>query len=345
MSEALTNLTALIEAFTSQSTADRPELRVYTAEELLKLEIPPREPMLVPWLAKSDLGMIVAPRGIGKTMFSLEVAYAVASGGVAFGWQAAQALPIIYIDGEMKAADIVARLKLIMSREDTKPLPTGHFRMLAAALQEQGLPDLADPASHSVYLEHIADAKLVIFDNLATLVRSGKENDAESWAPVQAFLLELRRRGVSVLMVHHTGKQGSQRGTSAREDILDVVIELKKPEGGGGNGARFQVNFTKNRSVTDNLVPSFEAHLDPVTNVWTRAHGVRQGLEDRVIALAALGMTGKQIATEVQTSQATVSRILGRSRQKELPLRRADLQAGNEGGANTSNDEVDDDVF
>ena len=38
-----------------------------------------------------------------------------------------------------------------------------------------------------------------------------------------------RRRGMAVLLIHHAGKSGDQRGTSAREDIMDTVISLRRP--------------------------------------------------------------------------------------------------------------------
>ena len=41
--------------------------------------------------------------------------------------------------------------------------------------------------------------------------------------------LDLRRRGIAVLFIHHGNKSGGQRGTSRREDILDFVIQLKRP--------------------------------------------------------------------------------------------------------------------
>jgi len=42
-------------------------------------------------------------------------------------------------------------------------------------------------------------------------------HDAESWLPVQHWLLRLRRSGKAVIIVHHAGKGRAQRGTSRRE--------------------------------------------------------------------------------------------------------------------------------
>jgi putative DNA primase/helicase len=65
---------------------------------------------------------------------------------------------------------------------------------------------------------------------------------------MQNLVLWLRRQGVSTLIVHHAGKNGGQRGTSRREDVMDSVIELRRPEGyDPAHGARFEVHFTKAR--------------------------------------------------------------------------------------------------
>ena len=46
----------------------------------------------------------------------------------------------------------------------------------------------------------------------------------------------------------HAGKSGDQRGSSAREDILDTVIKLSRPHDyRPEDGARFKVELTKAR--------------------------------------------------------------------------------------------------
>ena len=41
-----------------------------------------------------------------------------------------------------------------------------------------------------------------------------RENDSDAWSPIQQWLLQLRRRGLSVLIIHHAGKTGGQRGSA-----------------------------------------------------------------------------------------------------------------------------------
>src|SRR3712207_8616616 len=37
-------------------------------------------------------------------------------------------------------------------------------------------------------------------------------------------------RSRAVLFIHHQGKGGTQRGTSRKEDVLDTVIALRRPD-------------------------------------------------------------------------------------------------------------------
>jgi Protein of unknown function (DUF3489) len=60
----------------------------------------------------------------------------------------------------------------------------------------------------------------------------------------------LRRRGISVLIVHHAGKGGQQRGTTRREDVLDTSISLRHPaDYSPVEGARFEIHLEKARGV------------------------------------------------------------------------------------------------
>jgi putative DNA primase/helicase len=68
---------------------------------------------------------------------------------------------------------------------------------------------------------------------------------------MQELVLSLRRSGTTTLIVHHSGKGGQQRETSRREDVLDSVISLRRPDGyEPSEGARFEVHFEKSRGFT-----------------------------------------------------------------------------------------------
>ena len=93
--------------------------------------------------------------------------------------------------------------------------------------------------------------KLWVIDNIASLAPGINENAKEDWDPINAWLLELRFAGIASILLHHVGKGGSQRGTSAREDNIDTSIVLKQPDNyQSDDGCRFVMQFKKNRVVS-----------------------------------------------------------------------------------------------
>jgi hypothetical protein len=279
----------------------------------LRLKLPLRDVLFTPWLPEAGLAMMYAPRGVGKTHLALNIGYAVAAGGEFLKWRAPKPQPVLYIDGEMSATELQARLLKIAARSLNQPPESGLFRMLAADLQRDGLPDIADIDQQSRYDDVIADAKLIIVDNLSTLCRSGRENESESWLTVQSWALRQRRAGRSVLFIHHAGKSGGQRGTSRKEDVLDTVIGLRRPEDyRAEEGCRVEVHFEKARGFTGPNAEPFEAALQ-ADGSWT-IRSTENVLEAKILALAADGLSQRDIAAEVGKSLGTVNAVLKRSK-------------------------------
>ena len=75
------------------------------------------------------------------------------------------------------------------------------------------------------------------------------------------FLTDLRAQGYCVLLVHHEGKNGTQRGRTDGDDNLDVSIQLEKPYGWQpGDGLAFKWKYSKVRH--GGHLPDFEASYE-----------------------------------------------------------------------------------
>lgn len=284
-------------------------LRVVDIAELLSLRIPPRGHLLYPVIPEQGLCMLFAERGMGKTFAALSVAYAVSTGGNAFGWNAPQPSPVLYIDGEMPFSAMQERIASIVQAADTEPPAASFLRFLTPDLQGDCLmPNLATRDGQSTIEPYLEGVRLVVVDNLATLARAGRSNDEESWTPVQGWILALRRRGISVLLVHHASKNGSQRGTSAKEDVLDTVIQLRRPNDyQPEQGARFEVHLTKARGIFGADAEPFEATL--VDGGRWHIRPLEDALVAQVRDLAVEGLTVREIAEETGKSKSTISRL------------------------------------
>jgi hypothetical protein len=288
------------------------DVRPMTAADLLSRDIVPRRLLLRPWLPEAGLAMLYAARGVGKTHLALSVAHAVASGGAALGWRAPAPAPVFYVDGEMPLAALQERYAAVVRGSDAPDLPTDeHLRFLPADAFRDGLPDLATEEGFALLRRCLGPARLVVLDNLSTLV-GGRENEADDWRPMQGKLLTLRRAGVSALMVHHAGRNGSARGTSRREDVLDTVINLRRPEDyDPAQGARFVVQFEKARGFAGEDAAPVEATLetDPETGAarW-RWCAPAQDEKAAAFRMFAAGADAKAVMEKLGTPKATAYR-------------------------------------
>lgn len=291
-------------------------LRVVEASELAAMQFKPRDPILTPWLNSQDLAMVYAPRGIGKTHFCLSAMFAVATGGSFANWSAPEARKVLYLDGELPGAVMQRRLQ--MHCPDVEPQP-GYFRVFTPDLLPDGraLPDLSTPDGQEEIDEILGDAEVVCVDNLSAWARTGRENDAESWVPIADWMLRLRRRGLAVVLVHHAGKSGQQRGTSKREDLLDAVISLSRPQDyDPKQGAVFVAEFTKARNLTGGDAESLEFKLGGDDNraIWICKTAESSNYE-RIVALTQEGLKPAEICEELQINKSTVSRHLQKARE------------------------------
>ena len=234
-------------------------------DDFLAINMPPREMLLDPILPERSLAMLYAPRGVGKTLLSLSIGLAVASGSPLLRWQAPRQRRVLYVDGEMPLVSLQERLRAISTGLGAV-IPNDGFRMLAADNTENGLSIGSEEGQRAID-PLLQDVDLVIFDNLSTLCTNGSESASDAWVPMQNWLLKLRRQGIAVLLVHHAGTNGRQRGTSRREDALDTVIALRRPEDySPEQGARFEVHFEKLRNRVDgDAAAPFEARLGAIS--------------------------------------------------------------------------------
>ncbi len=291
-------------------------------DDLLIRDFPPMETMLTPWLCKQHLSMVHAWRGVRKTHFALGVAYAVAGGGQFLKWKAEKPRRVVYIDGEMAGAAIKARLAAIVeSTPDEHEPPEGYFRIITPDAQDLPLPNLASIGGQAALEPCIADAELIVVDNLSCLMHGGPENEGESWLPVADWALNLRRLGKTVLFVHHDGKGGQQRGTSRKEDVMDVVIKLEHAKDyQAEKGAAFLVKFEKARHLTGIDTRDQEAALvkdEHDKQVWV-CKDAELGMSERIITLHAEApdLNQSEIADELGCNKSTVSRALKKAEQQ-----------------------------
>ena len=115
-----------------------------------------------------------------------------------------------------------------------------------------------------------------------------------------------------MLLIHHAGTNGRQRGTSRREDALDTVIALRRPEDySPEQGARFKVHLDKVRNrVNGSAAVPFEARIE------TANEGIRWAAADlmpprlkQAASLFVEGHTVRRVAALLGISSSEAGRL------------------------------------
>ena len=202
----------------------------------------------------------------------MNMAYAIATGGTFLNFKAPSPRRVLYVDGEMPEIQLQERLAGIFLGNKDKPVPDdSHFQLLISTGQEFGLPYLDDLKGQEQLHPFFEKAEVIFLDNLSTLTAIA-EQDAKTWLPIQEMLVSLRRQDKTVVLIHHSGKNGDFRGTSRAIAILDTVINLSHPKDYEmREGLRFEMRFQKARGVFGDSVSPLDIKADEKDNSleWT----------------------------------------------------------------------------
>ena len=224
-------------------------VKAITVGELLACKVPKRPNILGGFLRKGGRCMIAGPAGVGKTHLGLAIAAYLSVGKSLLGWGVDRPWQVAYLDGEMAPAQVQARVKR-WARRLPGLTEGGNLRIAPFTAVRARAIDITTKEGQKVLRKSIADGtEVVIIDNYSSFNPNGRE-DAESWAPVNAFLNKLSRKGIATILVHHAGKgrSASYRGTSNLIGPVDTFISLSRIAGVAATGkAQFAMRFEKTR--------------------------------------------------------------------------------------------------
>ena len=211
---------------------------------LSTMKIVPRDPIFDDWCLEGDLGFIFAPRGLGKTWLSMHLAHGATTGTDVGPWKAQKQLKGLYLDGEMPPQDIQLRDRLL-GAPTTNLIYVNHQILFD---RTGAIMNLANRDFQNGIIEYCTAGgfRLLCLDNLSCLASGIDENTAIDWEKVQPWLLKLRRLGITVIFVHHAGRNHEMRGSSKREDPASWIMRLDAPSDLREDaGAHFLTRFTK----------------------------------------------------------------------------------------------------
>ena len=289
---------------------------ILTLKDFASRPFEPRENFLNPWLKNKSLIMIYAMRGIGKTHFAFAAVAAVAAGESFGPWQCEKSVPCCYVDAEMAEQDLQERILGAGYHAKDFKSPLYIYSDVFAFQLGLSTVNLFDENWRKSFEEFLKtkQIKLVSIDNVSSAAPGADENAKAEWDSINQWLLRLRKMGISVILVHHAGwNDEHSRGTSAREDNLDVVIRLRQPKGYvATDGARFVTNFTKCRTYAEDksLLSDYEFKLEQGISGYCEWSHCKATVSKKLAVKQMLkqGFEPKAICEEIGVTKGYVSK-------------------------------------
>jgi hypothetical protein len=215
------------------------------------------------WLAQpsplkvGDASCISGQPGRGKSLVAVATAIAIASGRSFAGLAVPRVRPVLYVDGELleievrdRALRLAAGLGLRPADFDSLPL-----RWVIETAQLEEPPKLGTPAGRA-QLEAVLDlhpeTEVLFLDSLRILFGLGDENKSESWAPVNDFLLAMKRRRLSVVCIHHNSRADTFNGHLSGATAFSQIVNLTARSEGqdAAEVTALDWSYSKARSLT-----------------------------------------------------------------------------------------------
>lgn len=270
----------------------------------LDKSLPTRKPLL--WDKETNgvvfygnsLNQMFAFRGLGKSLTSIALVKVLAEGGDFLRLHSDGGARVLIVDGELPQQQLQERFAQFIGKSERVK-----FMSPETMPKGENFPILSVVEDQKKFLHQIAGFKpnVILIDSVTRCFRFDT-NDSDAWQVVNNFLLDLRFLGYCVILVHHAGKGGTQRGRSDGDDNLDVSIKLAPPSGWSpGDGLEFEWMYEKVRHA--GILPSFTAKLKDGS--WVLQD---DPLEDDIKARLMKKQSIRRVAAELDIAASKVWR-------------------------------------
>ena len=204
--------------------------------------IPYQAPFISDLIEQDESLMIYAQTGVGKSWVAMMMAVRLALGedqqgseGVRNGWQTNEPTKVMYIEGEMSERVVFQRFQQLCKGRDRATIMK-NLEIRTTNPADLAHTNVADRACLQVIVDYCKGKGItcLILDNLSALFEAASgadENSAEYGKMVGQVVTRLKHEGITPVLIHHTGKEGSNyRGSSAIAQSFGTTLLLKKCE-------------------------------------------------------------------------------------------------------------------
>lgn len=187
--------------------------RAISLQELLELPIQERPWVIENLIRSADRVMLYGEAKSGKTWIAISMALEIAKKGS----------HVLYVDGEMPASDLVQRFMDMVNLSELKD----NVKVISASYEKRSL-NFADEKELEQYEDDFSNADVVILDNLQCLFSDALQSTPESNIQLNKFVNALALKGKTVIMLHHSSRNGQPFGSSTKEFGLELILRVTR---------------------------------------------------------------------------------------------------------------------
>ena len=292
-------------------------LGAMTMGDVMAYEPPPQRDLIAGLLSSGMFCMLTGREKAGKSLLLMDLLLSIALGEPFLG-QSTEQGPVILLAAEEHMRDIKARLATRLNGRDPAD---ALFHLIPPHGVMEGEPDF-----------RLEDQ--VILDRLVSLIKSTgavavgldplrelhdlPENDSDTMGPLLRPLREIAHvLDVAVVLVHHMGKDGKFRGSTAIRSAVDQEIAFKRSDEGDGEYEEVptegKLRIVGRAGPKQVLSVALGQHIR-----WERSMSLakiagtppppnlRARIIDCIRAGTEAGLTATEIAARIDSSQKTV---------------------------------------
>jgi putative DNA primase/helicase len=298
------------------------DYKAISPEEMAEDMPPPLEYVFYPCLPTQGIAWIYAATGMGKTTFTLNLAYAIASGGRFLNYTCPKPRKVLYVDGEMAYNQLHSRVMAIREDQGILDFPNNLKLLTPDKIRPLRIPKIDDIEGQYIYERKLVEEnfEVVVFDNMAVLSTHDQLKGAE-WKKIIDWQLKLRSLGKSIINVHHSGKDvNGYRGASDMIDTADVAISLQPVYENGLeeeiiSTQKIKVKYSKHRNFGGKDALPFEVTFSD--GKWS-CRSMEKSEMDMVVEMVGLKMNQRDISKDTGLSLGKVNKLIRKAKYLRL---------------------------
>lgn len=203
-----------------------PDKLLMSISDTLAMPLPAIEQLIGP-LYSCAIVMIAGDSGVGKSLFSLQMAARLAAGQSLCRWDCPNAMRVLYVDGEMAPQYIQSRLDGVPNSDNLRLIHLETMR------RENAFIDFSDEQWREWFLQPAVfnQFDVFFFDTVSSLLLTSDDispYDPNYWLQLESWHQKFRAHGKTVVWIDNLNKNGEVFGTSVKHHKVDAMWSFEK---------------------------------------------------------------------------------------------------------------------